>query len=462
MKQPAPARPQRRRLSSPFGVRVYTGLMLFVALLLVFLNGLFVAAEFSLVKARRTKLELLAEGGSRRARLALFGSHHLDAYLSVCQLGITLSSLGLGWLGEPAVAALLRPALEFLGASNPTLVSSVSVAVGFIIITFLHVVFGELVPKSISIQKAEDTTLFLALPMRFFYIITYPLVVVMNGISNYFLHLAGFSAASESEQTHSSEELHILIKDSSREGQLEESEGRMLGNIFSFYKKMAKDVMVHRMDVSALDVDQGLEGAANLSRGSGHTRFPVYEDSRDNIIGFIHAKDLLQMQSGGDLRDILREPLYVYETVHLDRLLELMRTNRQQFCVVVDEYGLWQGIITMEDVVEVIVGDIQDEFDNEEPDFIPQNNGTYLVNADLSLEELSAYMDIPCHARNTNMYKILAAHVIAELGRIPVTGDSIVLCGMRVTVAAMDRNRVRKVLLEPLDQNPAEPGEDNA
>lgn len=436
--------------------------MLFVAVLLVILNGLFVAAEFSLVKARRTKLELLAEEGSRKARMALFGAYHLDAYLSVCQLGITLSSLGLGWLGEPAVAALLRPALEFLGMANPTLLSSISVAVGFIIITFLHVVFGELVPKSISIQKAEDTVLFLALPMRFFYFVCYPLVVVMNGISNAILHLAGFSAASESEQTHSPEELHMLIKDSSREGQLEESEGRMLGNIFSFYKKMAKDVMVHRMDVSALDADEGLKGAAKLARGSGHTRFPVYEDNRDNIIGFIHAKDLLLMQPGGDLRDILREPLYVYETVHLDRLLELMRTNRQQFCVVVDEYGLWQGVITMEDVVEAIVGDIQDEFDNEEPDFTPQDNGAYLVNADLSLDELSAHMAISCHARDTNMYKILAAHVIDELGRIPVMGDSITLCNMRVTVAAMDRNRVRKVLLEPLDQGLAENNEDDA
>lgn len=429
---------------------MYTGLMLLVAVLLVVLNGLFVAAEFSFVKARRTKLELLAEEGNRRASSALFGLHHLDAYLSVCQLGITLASLGLGWLGEPAVAALLRPFMEFLGVTNLSIISSVSVAVGFTIITFLHVVFGELVPKSISIQQAESTVLLLALPMRFFYTLCYPLVAVMNGISNLILHLAGFSAATESEQNHSPEELRMLILDSSKGGQLEESEGRMLGNIFSFYKKTAKDIMVHRMDVSALDVGEGLEGAKKLARESGHTRFPVYEDNRDNIIGFIHAKDLLQMRSGGELRDILREPLYAYETVHLDRLLGLMQSDRKQFCVVVDEYGLWQGIITMEDVVEAIVGDIQDEFDNEEPDVIPQDDGTYLANADLSLDELGAYVDIHCQARDTNMYKILAAHVIDELGRIPRLGDSITLCGMLVTVAAMDRNRVRKVILEPL------------
>jgi len=427
--------------------------MLFVAFCLVVLNGIFVAAEFSFVKARKTKLELLAEEGSRRARTALFGVHNLDAYLSVCQLGITLASLGLGWLGEPAVAALLRPVLAFAGITNPAFVSSLSVAVGFTFITFLHVVFGELVPKSISIQKAEATVMFLAVPMRVFYLLWYPVVTVMNGISNFFLHLAGFHTAGESEQSHSPEELRMLIMDSSRGGQIEESEGRMLGNIFSFYKKMAKDIMVHRMDVSALDVDEGIAGAASLARASGHTRFPVYEGSRDNIIGFIHAKDFLHLKETANLRDIMRAPLYAYETVHLDRLLEMMQSKRQQFCVVVDEYGLWQGVITMEDIMEAIVGDIQDEFDNEEPDFTPQADGSFLVNADLSLEDIGAYMDISCHGRDTNMYKILAAHIIDDLGRIPVLGDAVTLCGLRISVAAMDRNRIRKVRIERLEEN---------
>lgn len=439
---------------------MYTGLMLLVALLLVVLNGLFVAAEFSFVKVRKTKMELLAEDGMRSARLALFGVRNLDAYLSVCQLGITLSSLGLGWLGEPAVAALLRPLFDLAGLGNPALVSSLSIAVGFALITFLHVVFGELIPKSISIQKAETTVLLLALPMRVFYVICFPIVSVMNGISNFFLHHAGFSSASEADQTHSPEELRMLIVDSSREGQLEESEGRMLGNIFSFYKKMAKDIMVHRMDVSALDVADGVEGAAMMARASGHTRFPLYEESRDNIIGFIHAKDLLQLESGADLRVILRQPLYAYETAHLDRLLKLMQDKRQQFCVVVDEYGLWQGILTMEDVVEAIVGDIQDEFDNEEPDVVEQPDGTYLVNANLSLDELGAHLILPHCDRDTNMYKILAAHVIDDLGRIPVIGDAVTLCGMHISVAAMDRNRIRKVrvAIPSQDQEDAQDG----
>ena len=434
---------------------MYAGVMLFVACLLVVLNGLFVAAEFSFVKVRKTRMKLLAEEGLRGARLALFGVKNLDAYLSVCQLGITLCSLGLGWLGEPAVSALLRPVFDAAGMDNPALISSLSIAAGFTLITFLHVIVGELMPKSISIQKAEATVLLLALPMRIFYVICFPLVAIMNGISNFFLHLAGFSSASEAEQNHSPEELRMLILDSSRGGLLEESEGRMLGNIFSFYKKMAKDIMVHRMDVSALDITEGVDGAKALARSSGHTRFPLYEDSRDNIIGFIHAKDLLHLASGADLRCVLRVPLYVYETAHLDRLLHQMQEKRQQFCVVVDEYGLWQGVISMEDVMEAIVGDIQDEFDNEAPDFTPQADGSFLVNAELSLDELDVYLNVVCHDREVNMYKILAAHVVDTLGRIPDIGDAIFLCGLRISVAAMEGNRIRKVRVERV----AEPGE---
>ena len=427
---------------------MYTGLMLLVALLLVVLNGLFVAAEFSFVKVRKTRIELLAAEGSRSARLALFGVIHLDAYLSVCQLGITLSSLGLGWLGEPAVAALLRPVFQVFGITSMTLISSFSVAVGFTLITLLHVVFGELVPKSISIQKAEGTALFLALPMRVFYVLWYPVVVVMNGISNGILHLAGFAAASESEESHSPEELRMLILDSSRQGQIEASEGRMLSNIFSFYKKTAKDIMVHRTDVTVLAVAEGIAAAKALARKSGHTRFPLCDGNRDNIVGFIHAKDLLNEDAGSELQKIIRQPLYAYETAHLDQLLQQMQEKRQQFCIVVDEYGLWQGIITMEDVTEAIVGDIKDEFDTEAPDCIAQPDGSFLVLGDLSLEELGAYIDLDCDPKITQDYKILAAHIIDELGRIPSVNDSIVLCGRKFTVARMDRNRIRQVRVE--------------
>ncbi len=428
---------------------MYTAALILLALFLVLLNGTFVAAEFGFVKARKTRMEILAARGDKRAQSALFGMAHLDAYLSVCQLGITLASLGLGWIGEPAVARVLRPLLEALSITNQAVITSVSMAVGFTIITFLHVVFGELAPKTISIQKAEATVLILARPMRVAYLLWYPVVVVMNGISNAFLRLVGVRPASESEQSHSPEELRMLIMDSSKGGKIDVSGGRMLDNIFSFYHKAAKDIMTHRMDTVLLHVGDKLEQVVRVLEESGHTRFPVYDDSKDTIVGFIHAKDLLSLQKGASLRDLLRDPAYVQETVRLDKLLQDMQAKRRQFCVVVDEYGDWQGVLTMEDIVEAIVGDIQDEFDNEEPDVIAEADGSYSVSGDLSLDDLVESLPLECGI-DTDMYKILAAHFMDNLGEIPKVGDTIELCNKRFTVTDMDRHRVRRVRIEDI------------
>ena len=427
---------------------VYTGIMLFFALLLVCLNGFFVAAEFSFVKARRTRLELLALEGNRNAKSALFGVSHLDAYLSVCQLGITLSSLGLGWMGEPAVAVALHPLFALLSVTDPAVLASLSIAVGFTLITLLHVVFGELVPKSISIRKAESAVLILARPMRFFYVLCLPVVGVMNGISNSFLRLAGVRQASEAEQSHSPEELRVMILQSSKGGRMDKEEGRLLDNIFSFYQKTAKDIMLHLVDAISLSVDSSREEALRTAHESGHTRFPVYEENRDNIVGFVHLRDVQVCENCPDLRSLVRIPPYIHEGMHLDKLLANMRGKRQQFCVIVDEYGIWQGIVTMEDVMEAIVGDIQDEFDHEEPAVIAEPNGVYSVSADLSLDDMAEHMPLECHDPDVDMYKIIAAHILDRLERIPAPGDSIVLCGKRFTVTKMERNRVLRVRVE--------------
>jgi CBS domain containing-hemolysin-like protein len=430
---------------------MYTALMLLFALLLVCLNGLFVAAEFSFVKVRKTQLELLSLAGDKRAASALFGVTHLDAYLSVCQLGITLSSLGLGWIGEPAVSHMLHPLFSFFFVSSPALVSSLSIAVGFTIITLAHVVFGELVPKSISIQMAEAVALRLARPMRLFYLLCLPLVTIMNGISNAFLRLIGVHSGAEGEISHSPEELRMIIVDSSKQGSLDKEEGRLLDNIFSFYQKNAKDIMIHRTDVIALDVTETRDTALSTAQRSGHTRFPVYEDNRDNIIGFVHIKDMLRSSAGASLSGLVRQPIFAPETMSLDRLLHRMQNKRSQLSVVIDEYGIWQGILTMEDILEAIVGDIQDEFDNEEPDVIALGNEEYSVSGDLSLDELAEHMTIECNDPGIDAYKILAAHFNETLGRIPEEGDSMELCGKRFTVTAMERNRVRRVRVRSLD-----------
>lgn len=422
--------------------------MIFLALLLVLLNAFFVAAEFSFVKVRKTQLDIVAATGDKRALSALFGVHHLDAYLSVCQLGITLASLGLGWLGEPAVARLLEPVFGYLFISSPQVQHSIAVAFGFTIITFLHVIFGELVPKSISIQLAESTVLRLARPMRFFYTLCLPIVTIMNSISNLVLRIIGVHPVSEGELSHSPEELRMLILDSSKRGSLDKEEGRLLDNIFSFYKKTAKDIMVHRVDAISLDVEASRLEALDKAHECGHTRFPVYQENSDNIIGFVHIKDLVHCTECKNLHPVVREPIYVPETLHLDHLLRNMQAKRIHFSVVIDEYGIWQGIITLEDLVEAIVGDIQDEFDNEEPEVLAEANGVFSVSSDLSLDDLAEHMPLDCQGTDVDLYKILAAHFIEILERIPAVGDHIDLCGKRFTVTAMQRNRIRRLRVE--------------
>jgi CBS domain containing-hemolysin-like protein len=439
---------------------VYTGMMLALALLLVCLNGFFVAAEFSFVKIRKTRLDILVASGDKRAGLALFGVTHLDAYLSICQLGITLASLGLGWLGEPAIVVLLHPLFTLLNITNPALTETLAVAAGFMIITFLHVVFGELTPKSISIQKAEQTVLLVALPMRVFYVLCLPLLVIMNGISNKILRCLGVNPVSETDNPHSAEELRMLITNSSKVGQLDKEEGKMLDNIFSFYQKTAKDIMVHRTDAVAMRINNSKETALATAEKSGFTRFPVYDDNRDDIIGFIHVKDLMHHEQLPDLRPILRPPVYAHETLRLDKLLHRMQSRRQQFCVVVDEYGSWQGILSMEDIVESIVGDIQDEFDHEEPDFIFQVDGTCSISGDVSLDDVCKHLNIEPEDNETDKNKIIAAYFMEILERIPKIGDSIDFMGRRFTVTAMDKNRLRRILVQTPDTGNTAPAAD--
>ena len=429
---------------------MYTGLMLAMAVFLVFLNGFFVAAEFSFVKVRKTRLEILSYKGNKLAKIALFGVHNLDAYLSVCQLGITLASLGLGWIGEPAIAGLVKPLLELLSINNPAVIHSTAIVISFICITFMHVVLGELMPKSLAIQQAERMVLFLAVPLKIFYYLSFPVVCIMNAVSTHCLRFFGIHSAGEAEEHHSREELRMIINNSSKDGDIVDAEGRMLNNIFDFYQKKAKDVMIHRLDVQRLEVSEGVEAAIAKAKKSGHTRFPVFNKDTDQLMGFIHVKDLLHYDSTTTLRALLRTALFVQEGLGTDKLLQLMQEKRQQICAVIDEYGVWQGIVTMEDLVEAIVGNIQDEFDNEAPDFVRQPDGSALVSAALSLDELEQYMPLPPEEGEEDSYKILAAHILDKLGRIPSVGDSIVLHSKLFTVAAMNRQRICRIRIQDL------------
>ncbi len=434
--------------------------MLGAAVLLVLMNGLFVAAEFAFVKIRPTRLELLAREGHARAQAALFGRRNLDAYLSVCQLGITLSSLGLGWLGEPAVAALLRPLFEWVGITTPALVHTISVVVGFSLITFAHVVFGELAPKTISIRASESAVLLLAYPMRFFYFLFLPGVKILNAAANLTIRLVG-AANLHSQEAHSTDELKILISEAKDGGQLDADEERYVTNIFNLDRRYARDIMVHRTRVVSLSTDQTVGDAIGLVRENGHTRFPIYEaGDKDNIIGFLHAKDLLLEPLDRPLRAFARPALSIYDHLPIDEVLEQMRLDNQQFGLVWDEYGSWQGLITMEDVIEAIVGTIQDEFDHEEPKIKPRGDGAFIIDSTVSPDELRAYLNLDLGPDAEEHYRTLAALMVEKFGAVPHEGDALDLYGAHFTILTVDGHTVTTLLVRP-NRGEEENGEGN-
>ncbi|MCM3205451.1 hemolysin family protein [Paenibacillus illinoisensis] len=337
--------------------------------LLVFLNGVFVAAEFSLVKVRQTRLTQLQSEGNRLAGYALKVNGKLDAYLSATQFGITLTSLGLGWLGEPAISELLVEPLMFkLGVADTGLISTVSVIVGFCIITFLHIVLGELAPKSLAIQKTDGVALLLSAPLLLFYKIFFPFIWILNASANALLRLAGIEPASEGE-AHSEDELRILMKQSAKSGVIDKDEIKLMDNIFDFSDMLAREVMLPRTDMDCLYTHLPLEENLKIINATKHSRYPVAVEDKDEIIGFIHITDLLLAapEQQQDLASLVRPILNVPESMEISHVLQLMQKKHSQMTLVVDEYGGTAGLLTAEEILEEIVGDLYDEFEDERP-----------------------------------------------------------------------------------------------
>ncbi len=352
---------------------VLSSLGLFAALFFVALNGLFVSAEFSFVKIRATQVERLVQEGRASAKLVQTATRKLDAYLAVCQLGITISSLSLGALGEPAIASLIEPSL---GSVLPEkFVHAVAFAIGFSIITSLHVILGELVPKSVGIQRPEGTSLFIAPFMRAFYYLFLPLTILFNGAGNAIVRAFGVLPASEAEETHSEIELRTLISQSTRQGALQKREEDMLEGVFELGETVAREIMVPRPDVVTLPTEMPLGELAKVVATGNHTRYPLFEDENvDRIVGAIHVKDVLQAaEAAGSFkadvvaRDLMRELITVPDNRLIEDVLTEFQRRRIQMAVVIDEWGSFEGLITLEDILEEIVGEIRDEFDEEEP-----------------------------------------------------------------------------------------------
>lgn len=365
---------------------------LFCVFMLVFLNGVFVAAEFSLVKVRQTRLTQLLTEGHRLAGYALKVNSKLDAYLSATQFGITLTSLGLGWLGEPAISELLvQPLMSKLGITDTALISTVSVIVGFCIITFLHIVLGELAPKSLAIQKTDGIAMLLSAPLLIFYKVFFPFIWVLNASANALLRLVGIEPASESE-VHSEDELRILMKQSAKSGVIDKDEIKLMDNIFDFSDMLAREVMLPRTDMHCLYANLPLEDNLKIINETKHSRYPVALEDKDQIIGFIHITDLLlaEPERQQDLASLVRPILNVPESMEISHVLRLMQSKHSQMTLVVDEYGGTAGLLTAEEILEEIVGELYDEFEDERPD-VERKDGIFSVDGRCLIEEVNEW-----------------------------------------------------------------------
>jgi CBS domain containing-hemolysin-like protein len=419
--------------------------------LLIALNAMFVAAEFAFVKVRTTRLEVLARGGDSRARAALFGRANLDSYLSVCQLGITLASLGLGWLGEPAAAALLRPLFDVLGLDNPELIKSLSFVFGFSLITCGHVVFGEQAPKIVSIRAAESAALALARPMLVFYYLFRPGVRVLNAAADVTIRLLGGAALGLREtEAHSSDELKLLVAEARAEGHLDDDEARFVNNIFNLDRRIARDLMVHRTLVVAQAASGTVAEAVAALKGRGFSRLPVYEGERDNMVGFVHARDLLGQAPDKALRGFIRPALAIFDHAPADDVLARMRDEGRTFGLVWDEYGSWQGLITLGDLLETIVGEIRDEFDRTPPRISPQRDGAFLVDPGVSPNELAAHLPLDLGPDAPEHYHTLAALLAGRFGEAPAPGAVFSLYGAEFVIFKSDGSAIRRFLVRPL------------
>jgi CBS domain containing-hemolysin-like protein len=418
---------------------------------LVFLNGFFVAAEFAIVKVRSTQIESLVRGGSKRARVAQSIVTHLDAYLSATQLGITLASLGLGWIGEPFVGHLLEPVFLWLGITQPAVVTTISFGVAFSIITFLHIVLGELAPKSLAIQRAQKTTLAVASPLHAFFVVFKPFIWLLNGAANYFLKVVGIQPISEADLAHSEEELRLLLS----KGKTISSMGKsILLKAMELRDRTVREVMVPRTDVVFLSTQKALEENIIIALESQFTRYPLCEKDLDNVIGMIHLKDLFRLKglqdSGSKLLDIKREMVFVPETTPLEQILNTFLTRRILMAIAVDEYGGTAGLVTLENVLEELVGEIRDEFDVE-PIMVQKVSDTeYLVDGTMPLHDFARMFDIVPDSRDV---VTVSGYAIQILGRMPERGATLELGGWRGTVEATGTKKVRTLRIKKISGN---------
>jgi len=433
------------------GSPLLDALRVLAVLLLVLANGFFVAAEFALVSVRRTRVAELIARGDRSARWVQRAIANPDRFIAATQLGITLASLGLGWIGEPALGRLLQPIVELFPAELESGVShSVSAVLAFLLITFLHVVIGELAPKSIALQSPERTSLAVARPTVWVEWLFSPAITVLNGTGNGLLRLAGIRPAEAHELVHSVEELKMLVAASARSGVVGDREQEMLDAVFQFSETLVRQVMVPRTEVIAVSADAGLESMLQAAISSSFSKLPVTEDDLDHIVGVVHLRDIVEAMQGERTttklaRDIMREAIFIPESARISTLLQIFRDRQHHVAIVLDEYGGTAGIVTLEDLLEEIIGEVSDPFDRG-TEIEPLPDGSSLVDGLTPIEEVNEYFGLQL----TNPhYDTIAGYFLGRLGRLAKLGDTIVEDGVRLRVVAMDGRRVARVWIFP-------------
>ena len=425
-----------------------------VIAVLVFLNGFFVAAEFALVRIRTSQLDALADEGDKRAVFTKQVKENLDAYLSACQLGITLASLGLGWLGEPFVARILQPVFVIAGIESHAVITSISFALAFSFITFLHIVLGEQAPKIFAIRKAMPTAFLVSPPLKFFYTIFKPAIWFLNASSNWVLrYLLHVQPVSEGEIAHSEEELRLILEQSEKSKEVSSLGRELVFNVLDLRERVVRDIMTPRGEVVYLDLEEDFESNLKKAIESRHTRFPLCRENLDNTVGLIHIKELLPMvrDPHPDLLKIKRDLIPVPEMMPLEKLLKLFLSKHAHVAMVVDEFGGTVGMVTLENVLEELVGDIQDEFDAEKEEFRKVNENEFVVAGSLGLYELNDATGMELESADVST---VGGHVTHLLGHLPKPGEQVKIDNYLVTVTQADGRRVNQLHFKKLGETP--------
>lgn len=419
-----------------------------IILIFIFLNGFFVAAEFAIVKVRLTQIEPLAIKGNWHAKIAREILLHSTAYLSATQLGITMTSLVLGWIGEPLAAKMLLPTFQWIGVTQPEIINSISFAAAFALITAVHIVVGEQAPKVLAIQKSRETILLISSPMRIFFFLFKPIITLLNSSSNDLLRFIGIKASTDSELAHTEEELRLIL---AHDTHVSATTRNIALNAMDFHQKQARHSMIPRKEIVALSVQASVEETIAIMRTNKFSRFPVFRDTIDNIIGIVYTKDIFKhnkhLQPDFTLSSVLRDATFLPETATLERVLTTSLQKKIHMIILADEYGGTAGIITLENVLEELVGNIQDEFDRETPDVVKIGENEFVVAGYITTSDVERLFSIELSPLDI---RSIGGYMIEQLGHIPTVGERMQLNGIEFTIEKIVNNTVESVRIKKI------------